>query len=463
MKVIGKTVLVLLVLLVSLGWGQREGRRLPLSAWIKSAKIEIISGKPERYQNAIAYLDTSFAQYGPHSEGLYWMTQIYVDGIDVTAGPHAKLLYVERYVAYADSLHQCCASKEIKKKYKKDCDDYLTKIDSTSVKFWREFYNAGIDQLNYAKDLDEDIKTETDSVSRGFLENSLTANIDSCKANMKLCIVVNPEDYRAYLAIGNIYELENEYEQAIEWLEKGLQKTSERGDLLLMIAYDYVAMDRYCDAIPYMKEHVDAVVDAPTADDLTTMYNLSICYNNCKMYDSALSVYGIILRHDPQNSAVLTGVGRYYLEKGRIARDSTSFHQGQGDTDNEQAWLVRVDAAFDSALVYFGQTFELEPDDTDAAEDYAIVAAIRQKWTEAAGAFGKLTELEPDNKEHWVSLGDCHLYLLQFAEAAVAYEKAVELDPSDLSIWESLEGVYKELRNNTKMKQAQEKIKELTG
>ena len=48
-------------------------RKLPASAYIKSAKIHILSGNTERYEQAVAMLDSLFMYYGPNAEGLYWM------------------------------------------------------------------------------------------------------------------------------------------------------------------------------------------------------------------------------------------------------------------------------------------------------------------------------------------------------------------------------------------------------
>jgi len=75
-----------------------QGRKLPSGAWIKAAKIEIISGDASRYPKAVAMLDSLFMQYGPHSEGLYWMSQIYVDVIEKSSGPIQKWEPIQKFV-----------------------------------------------------------------------------------------------------------------------------------------------------------------------------------------------------------------------------------------------------------------------------------------------------------------------------------------------------------------------------
>ena len=126
----------------------KRPRKLPAGAYIKSAKIEIVSGDIERYPTAIALLDSLFLHYGPHAEGLDLMRKVMVDYVEKASSPEAKMPHVEGMIAYYDSLKMCCESKDIKSKYKKGCKEFLRTADSTNVDYWRRFYNDGIEQLN---------------------------------------------------------------------------------------------------------------------------------------------------------------------------------------------------------------------------------------------------------------------------------------------------------------------------
>jgi len=331
----------------------KRGRKLPLSAYLKSAKIEIISGDLERYKTAVVMLDSLFMHYGPHDEALFLMSQIMVDRIEASPGPVSKMPHVERMVAYVDSLHMCCDNKDVKKKYKKDCKKYTQQADSIAVKYWREFYNAGIEQLTETQDLSQDLQGESDSSIMAYLQSGLEATFDSCRTNMQLAIIIDSTDHRSYVAIATAYERMLDYESSIEWKRKGLEHSSDSTQLLLSIGYNYINMDKYCEAIPYLKSYVDI-----TPQDTANMYNLTICYNNCGLYDSAMVFYDKILQLDPQNVDVLSAVGRYYNEKGRQAADSARQQEQDGNTTAAAEWQVRKDEAFDSSQVYFRSAYE---------------------------------------------------------------------------------------------------------
>ncbi len=432
-------------------------RKLPASAYIKSAKIEILSGKQERYDYAIAMLDSLFLYYGPHAEGLYLMGQIMVDGINATPDLKAKAPYLEKMVAYFDSLKMCCANKKIKRSYRKDCKKFITIADSLKVKYWRDYLNDGLKNLKDAEELKADMEAETDSSAISFMQKDFDKNVQKCIDNMQLAIIAIPDSSRPYLIIDKAYGLKGDYKSGIEWLKKALDKAQDSGLVLLSIAYDYIQSDDYCGAIPFYRRYVDA-----NPMDTANLINLSICYNNCGMLDSGLAIYYRILEVDSNNVEVYSSIGRYYNTKARTAADSASKYQQEGNDEKAKFWTEKKREAFDSSRVYFKKAFELKPDDPVNAEQYGLVCALLEDYENAAVGFKKLTELVPDDPESWISLGDCYLTLKQFKKAADAYEKVVELEPNNVTIWEHLRDLYFETKQNDKLAKAEKKLKELT-
>lgn len=433
-------------------------RKLPVDAYIKSAKIELISGDLERYPAAIAMLDSLFMHYGPHAEGLHWMGQIMVDYVEKSPGPMEKKMHIEKMVAYFDSLHLCCSNDDIKKNYHKGCDKYVPQADSIRVKYWREFYNAGVEQLTSMDEIRDEADQAEDSVSRRHHESRLKAKMDSCVANMQLAIALDRTNHQAYIGIGSAYEKAGEYEKALEWQKIGLERAPDdvKAPMSLSIGYTYISMDKYCDAIPHLKAYL-----AENAADTTWLYNLSVCYNNCGHYDSALALYFHMLEIDPNHQKVLTGVGRYFNDQGRRAADSARHYQGLGDATQEMHWQTRRDMAFDSSHTYFKRAFKNDPTDEFVADMYALVSALRGQFDDAAEGYLKLTELAPDNPDYWTYLGDIRLRQNRLSETIAAYEKAVELRPNEAEIWRNLVDLYHDQGMTQKEAEAKKKLQAL--
>ncbi|UCD62893.1 MAG: hypothetical protein JSW34_09025, partial [Candidatus Zixiibacteriota bacterium] len=328
--------------------GGKKDRKLSVGAYLSSAKIEIISGDIERYETAITYLDSLFLNYGPHAEGLHLMGQIMVDYLSRTSDPDKKLEYVERLVAYNDSLHLCCNNKEIKKKHRKDCDKFTALSDSTLELHWRESYNSGIEQLNRIGEIQRQLASETDSSMKAMLQSDLQANADSCVTFMRMAVLLKASDSRGYVGVGSAYEKTGESEKAIEWLQKGLSVVSDSSTVLFSIAYNYIQLDRFCDAIPFFKKYTEL-----NPDDTITLYNLAACYNNCRFLDSAALVNRQILQYAPQNRNALNSIGQYFGQVARDASDSVRSYQDAGNEEQKVLWTGKRNEAFDSSAVYY--------------------------------------------------------------------------------------------------------------
>jgi tetratricopeptide (TPR) repeat protein len=438
-------------------------RKLTVSAYLRTAKIEIISGDMNRYPYAIAMLDSLFMHYGPHAEALHLLSQISVDYMESVADPRGKIPHVKKMAAYVDSIHQCCDNDQIKRDFKIDCALYAEQADSTKVKFWRDFYNAGIAQIGEMENLSESIKQTPDSTMRETFSQALDATFDSCVANMEMTVILDSSDYRAYIGIGTAYQLHGEADQAIQWKEKGLrfaQSAADSSRMQLAIGYDYVATNDYCRAIPYLEAYVNTNLAGPADQiDTVTALNLTICQNNCGLYEQALATYHRVLAISPKNTDAMTGVGRYYNEMGRRAADSAT--AAAADPARVTQWQSERDRLFDSARTYFGLAFETQPENLFAAEMFAVLSAIDLEFNQAVMAFTKLTELEPDKVDHWIALGDCYVNLKQYEQGIGAYEKASELTPGARDLWEQLAGLYKQVGQTAKAAEAEKRLREL--
>jgi len=471
MKSIYKLLILVLVLaLISSSMVMaKKARKLPVGSYITSAKIEILSQDRERLFTAIAMLDSLYMHYGPHAEAIYWMAKIKGDLLEQESVMDNKLPLVEEIVKLRDSLKWCCDNNDIKKKYRKNCDELAEEMDSVLVYLWRSFYNDGIDQKDRISEINESIEMETDSISLEMYNDERKLLTDSCYNNMNLAILVDDSDDRTYLTLATVFEWSHEYEKAGNWLKKAYESDTTNIQLLPQIAYDYIQLDQYCEAIPWFRTYVDkASADAEIMADpqkvnsvASTMFNLSVCYNNCKHYDSAYAVYQSILTLQPENTDVMTSAGRYQNEMARQCSDSANYYKKQDDQATSDKWNELKELRFDSARVFFKQVFDLKPDDALAAEEYGIIAALLKKLDEAALAFGRATELDPSNVDNWTSLGDMNLGLKDFEKAARAYEKVVELTPDDKNIWEYLRDLYHELGEKKNEANAVEKLKSL--
>ena len=452
------TILALAILAFTFATSGSQAKRStkPLKAYITGARIAIVEGRPEE---AIGLLDTIAINHGPIPEALDLRAKVYVDKLESAAGPEAKRPYVGLMVAYIDSLHMACESKDVEKKYRKKCDEYLELADSTKLKYFRQFYGFGLDQLRAIEGLADALANEADSSRRAYLERDIAANIDSVIMNMGMALMIDSTDYSPYVAIGDAYAKQGDYKKSGEWMQKGYDKAADPGKLLLPLAFNYVKIDDYCGAIRFYKEYL-----ASNPSDTLTMFYLSICYNNCSLTegndsfaDSAMTVYRQLLQLDPLYMDALIGGGRYFTMQARHYSDSAASYRNQEKIDVARQFDVKRDEMFDSARAYYKTAFDAYPDDIDIAEQYGFTSALLQDCPSAVLGFEKVAAARPDDADNWISLGDCYLQMGSWPNALRAYEKVSVLQPERRQIWENLEALYTEVGDKAKAAEAAKK------
>jgi tetratricopeptide (TPR) repeat protein len=461
--------MILIALLMTLAVSvAAKDRKLQPDTYIRSAKIEILSGEEVRILTAIAMLDSLFLYYGPHAEGLYWRTQIEADLMNKASDPDNKAEHLTKMVAYTDSLRLCCEGEKVKAGFKKGCDKYVPELDSAKVLLWREFYNSAVEKLDAVKETGDAIKIETDSTTLEFYKARLAATIDSVKSNMRYAMLIDSSDSRSYIGIASAYEYSGDFATAMEWLNRAVPKAPDKNPLLIKAAYLQVQLGDYCKAIPYFNDYCNnALANSATMSDsnsvsslVGTLYNLTICLNNCKHYDSAYVVEQVILKYDPANMDALNGSGLYHNEMARMANDSANAYRDAGSAAKEKEWRDRKTREFEDARSFFKRVFDLKPDDLQSAEQYGIVCAVLEKWDEATVAFARAVAIDSTQADDWTSLGDGYLRQSKWENAALAYGRAVDLKPASKEVWLNLEALYKQLGDQARLQKVQAKLKE---
>ncbi len=444
------------VLVLAASASAQQVRKLPQSAYIKSAKIEMGYAETKQdtmfYVSAMAMLDSLFMYYGPDPEALSLMSRIMAGFLDKTPALKSKEQWVNKFTMYVDSLRWSCESKTVPDKAKKECKDFVPFADSMRVRYWREFFNSGIAQLNGLDDLNKQL-SGTDSVVIASAKEGIAANSDSALVNFRYCVTLDPTEPKAYVALGTLYEKQKSYDSANAWLIRGLKFSADtaKAQIITSVAYNYIANNDYCGAIPYFNDYLKF-----QPKDTSNMYNLSICYSRCKMYDSAVNMYRQMLTIAPGNFDALEGTGRFFNTMALAANDSARHYSDAKDDATSKKWVDLRTQRFDSSYTYFKAAYTANPKEESAAEEYAVVAAIREKYSEALGVYQALTQSQPNNSNYWSSLGDCYYSLKKWDSAATAYAKVAELAPDNRTNLERLRDAY-ELSNQLEKKAEVEK------
>jgi tetratricopeptide (TPR) repeat protein len=412
---------------------------------------------PPRYESALEYLNIVLEQNGPTPEAYYHRGNILGEFANREYNLQKKIEILTGMAANYDSILTSCENKDIAKKWRKDCKKYLGIIDSISVFYWKDCYNAGVGLIT---EMDQNYipntKNAADSSEKEAAQAALKAVADSSKLHFLAAIAVKPDDYRSSEGIGIVYDRIHQYDSSAAWFQKALEIVPDSVNIIQNIAYAYIQANDWSNAITYFNRLLAIV-----PDDLSTIMNIAICYNNKEMYDSSFQYNLRAVKVDPSNAGPHIDIGQYFLLKSQKHSDSIMFYKKEDNSRMADKFITNRDNDLDSAALYFKNGIDLEPENLFALEQYAVVKLVRGHYPEAGNGFKKLTELQPNEKDHWVNLGDTYIQEQKFKDAIIPFEKAVELDDSDIRLWETLADLYESSKMPDKAKKAQDKVKDL--
>jgi len=437
---------------------KREKPKKSVSALVSSGKIAI---QGDRLDEALGYFDEIIETHGMVPEAYYYRGTIFATFADREYDPVKKIEHLEKMAASYDSMRISCESEDLKKGYREYCDETMPTVDTSINYYFQENYRKGVNILTSIDDaLLPDVKSAADSASEAMAKERLKISADSAIAYFKIAKIVNKKDFRSFEAIALIYDRLGEFDSSLAYFERAAAMDPENPNLVQSVAYSYIQRHDWENSVKYFRMLLPKIQDQPDFQ-VNTMFNMAICFNNLKMYDSSFIYNQKVIAIDSTECGAMVDVGQYFLIKSQGFADSVRQSNQAGETAKGDEYLKKKNSSLDSCSYYFNWAIRCDSSNTLALEQGAIVDMIMGNLTDACPKFERLTQLEPNQKEFWLSLGDCRVQQGEFEAAITPYEKYVELNPGSCEVWKQLESLYKSSKTPDKLKAATAKIKEL--
>ena len=129
----------------------------------------------------------------------------------------------------------------------------------------------------------------------------------------KSALQVNPNDQYVLVGLGHLFFARQEYEKAIEWWEKVLEKQKRNIKIMTEIGNAYRKMKKYPQALDFYKMATEI-----EPDNFFALYGMAETYRADHDFVSAVEYWEKILEHDPNNKLIinryadsLRGMGEY--------------------------------------------------------------------------------------------------------------------------------------------------------
>ncbi|HSH00226.1 MAG TPA: hypothetical protein VLB27_09270, partial [candidate division Zixibacteria bacterium] len=316
---------ICLALALALPVSAKKPRKLSIGAYISGAKIAFgQSGNDAepRYEDAIYLLDSCLMWYGSIPEAYYWKARVYSElAKNHRTDTAAHLGYIDSLVVAADSLNSSCDddNKDVKKKYKEDCGDWTSQVDTLRIGWFGEYY----DEAQAArKTVQDELKPNLAQAELEAEKEALQAEIDEkyeeAIRNYNRAGRVFPSDVRYLINLAQVHTERGNFAEALPLQMRAATETRKRDpglylNLLVEVGFSYYQQHMFDSAANVYKIVVGELTDAEMEQKVLFTNNIIACYNSLKQFDSSLHYTHKVLEMDPNDAEALSTVGRHWF------------------------------------------------------------------------------------------------------------------------------------------------------
>ena len=247
---------------------------------------------------------------------------------------------------------------------------------------------------------------------------------------------MEPSNEYVYIHKAVILSKTKRHQEAISFLNKGLEYCESQAEFHSMLAMEYLYLDSYIMA----KEHfIKCLEEDPK--DTQALYNLIYCFESLENPDGAIEFLNDYLEADPFSEIAWHQLGRQYSSKG-LLKQALSSHE----------FAVICDSDFIGAYFEMGKTLEKMKRYNEAILAYELTLSIAEPTAFALFHIGQChielgnTKLaihyfkrtlneDPLYEKAWISLIDLYFKNKEFEKALYYAKRSIQIDNVNVSTW----------------------------
>ena len=247
---------------------------------------------------------------------------------------------------------------------------------------------------------------------------------------------MEPFNEYVYIHKAVILSKTKRHQEAISFLNKGLEYCENEAEFHSMLAMEYLFLDSYIMA----KEHfIKCLEEDPK--DTQALYNLIYCFESLENPDGAIEFLNDYLQADPFSEIAWHQLGRQYSSKG-LLKQALSSHE----------FAVICDSDFIGAYFEMGKTLEKMKRYNEAILAYELTLSIAEPTAFALFHIGQChielgnTKLaiqyfkralneDPLYEKAWIGLIDLYFKNKDFEKALYYVKRSIQIDNVNASTW----------------------------
>jgi tetratricopeptide (TPR) repeat protein len=280
-------------------------------------------------------------------------------------------------------------------------------------------YKIDLDYAVYDVDIsEEDIKSIIEEADGLILKEKNTEPIILAEAYLKKAqclqklnkfiesedpiikaLKIVPDMPEALIRLGNVYDIEEKHDQAVECFKRGLGINNNYAYGFRMLGLAYDNMNDFKNAQTYYKKAMSKKKDYKLAIE-----EYAFCCIKLEDYDHAIEYFTKLIEIDQHNVQGYIGRGMAYAELKKLNEaisDFTTSIKIKSDTKfyiivyRSRGEIFKKLKKYDEAIADFSQIIRLRENDPDAYVSRGEIFFWEENYDKALGDFSKAIDLEP--------------------------------------------------------------------
>lgn len=251
--------------------------------------------------------------------------------------------------------------------------------------------------------LEESLKYNADNMdalSDLAYSYEMVGNFDKAIETTNKILDIEPYSYEAWINLGKLYTLQEQYENAIDAFDFALTINESDPIILKLKAHCMSLVGRTNEAIEIFKELIWV-----TPEDTTIFFLLAECYQTLEMYDEALSYLDKYKRIEGETEEFLAKEAYLYLRKGDIRKAASMTESGllvdpySIDFNIIAGEIAFKEGDYDKSEEHLLNAYSENKDNFRLIDLLAIISIKKENYREAAAYTEELLRLDPHNLE----------------------------------------------------------------
>ncbi len=275
------------------------------------------------------------------------------------------------------------------------------------------------------------------------LANANCQNVGQAIVDLKLALLVRPDDFELLNNLGNFYRTVGQNDLARECYEKVLLNEPNchpavfnLGNVLAELGQMDAAQDAYRKAIGLDPNFAEA------------FYNLGLLLRKGGDIEQALATFKQCIARNTDHVQAQVAIGNCLLDMGKTDdamnayKVATVVDPNAFETFNNMGVVLTEQGKYAEAKTVLESALRLREDFDAARNNLGVVQFLTGDFEAAADSFSEVLTGNPENPQAYRNLGKCLAESGAFDEAILTYRTSLRFDPSASDVAVELAAVY---------------------